>query len=414
MNERLSYFDYLTYSWKRIEEDDSLNPYHRALYWAIFRRWNQNFFKEFEASKDDLMKLAGIKAENTYFTLISDLVTAQYICFQKGKNHHQKSIINVTTSKATTLNHEGVNATTASNEGVDNSTTAFVTPLNGEGVDDFTTAPNEGVDNFTTAPNEGVLYNIDSDILSSSSTKEEDKTSSVGIENNNTLKIRKNACEEILQENSENENSENENSKNQNPKCINFNNGNVTDTPFEEVEPSEHSEPKESGSKEPAPKEPEEPKEPRTEDPKPKKEAKKGTTFIDSDIGTLETLTDYIKNESRHPEADPRHYFGAVSDWRDKNTGMPPVRLNWKLVINQFFRNDLSRFGKINTPQNNGTTTFNTRFNKPSHQLNPTDLERAFNQLAQLDADLAAHQSGIAGTTDSQGNAVPPRKFYNF
>ena len=484
MNERVSYFDYLTYAWKRLESDTLLNTYHRALYWAIFHRWNQNFFKEFEHSRQKLMDGSGIRSQTTYFNTLNDLVKFRYITYEQGLNQHQKSLITVVTTEdyykgfitnaeviedsatpsyeqaevsATPSGGQASNGATPPDElagkinkpnfnilsqlatpDIDFSTSyikatkVLATPSDGQATNSATPSggqaiisatpsggqatnsatPSDGQAIISATPSDGVALYIVSDSLSSSSTKELNKTSSTSIENNNILKNKKNACEKISEENPENENFT-ENSENINPE-----DSHVTDNPCEvsenetpQTEDSQTEDPKIEDSENDDPQiedsqiedsqiedsqtedsEIEDPKndDPKKEDPKkkvprtkvpkkPREVLPKGFTFIESDIGTLAALTDYIKNESVYPDADASYYFGAISDWRDKNTALPPVRLNWKLVVNQFFRSDIARFGKVTTSQ------FNNTYGKSNSTIRDQQLQA---QLVDIDKQL--------------------------
>ena len=115
----INYFSFVSSAWKRLESCQDLSPSHRALFWAIVHRWNQNYFKEFEANRFDLMKLAGIKSEKTYFNILSELENGNWIKYNKGSNHKQKSSIAVI---STYVNNTEVEPTYVKSTEVENPT----------------------------------------------------------------------------------------------------------------------------------------------------------------------------------------------------------------------------------------------------------------------------------------------------
>lgn len=137
------------------------------------------------------------------------------------------------------------------------------------------------------------------------------------------------------------------------------------------------------------------------------------TTFLESELGTLEAVADYIKNESNFPHASPQFYFNGVKDWRDKATGLEPKRLNWKLVVNQFFRNDIARHGRVIT-ENNGNFSNVPNKRSSNSQTDPAELERAANKLLASRAAQSVSQAGFGSRGGHENDAIPNGAVYDF
>lgn len=137
------------------------------------------------------------------------------------------------------------------------------------------------------------------------------------------------------------------------------------------------------------------------------------TSFLESEIGTLEAIADYIKNESNFPHASPSWYFNGVKDWRDKATGLEPKRQNWKLVVNQFFRNDIARHGRVIT-ENNGSFSNVSNKRSSNSQADPAELERTANKLLASRAAQSVSQAGFGSDRGHENDAIPNGKVHDF
>jgi hypothetical protein len=100
---------------------------------------------------------------------------------------------------------------------------------------------------------------------------------------------------------------------------------------------------------------------------KPKKP--KDCTFLDSEIGTIETFKFYVQN-SEYPDADINFYFRSMRDWIDRKTGKPPTRSNWKLVFNTFIRNSIA-----NSNSNDYVRSSNSSSNRDTQKLQTEFVE---------------------------------------
>jgi hypothetical protein len=272
----MKYFDFINIAFQKLESSPEISPVHRALFWGIVHRWNQNFFKPFEANRFDLMKLSGIKSEKTYFGVIADLANADFIKYTKGNNGKSKSTIEVDSVKFTYVESTYVESTYVENTEVEDSTYVNFTEVEQSYL---------GKDYLTP------IY--DTDILSSDTT----------IENTTDNKIESRNI--IIEEKSEKKISKN-----------------------------------------------------------PEKKIKKDCTFLDSEIGSIDTFSFYVQN-SEYPDADINFWFGSLRDWIDNKTGKPPSRANWKLVFNTFIRNAIHRHGDY---KKNG----NFNYNKSKTELQNT------------------------------------------
>ncbi len=144
-----------------------------------------------------------------------------------------------------------------------------------------------------------------------------------------------------------------------------------------------------------------------------KSRRKLDTTFLESEVGNFEAFCDYVK-QSAYPHANPKFYFESVSDWRDKATGLEPKRQNWKLVVNQFFRNDIARNGRVVTEQNNGGNSNLQNNRNRSNQTDPAELEKSVSKLLASRAAQSVGQTEFGTNRGHEDDAVPDGAVYDF
>lgn len=77
-------------------EIEGFTPVHIALYNAIFQTWNSTGFKvQFDAYRDELMKLALIRGTATYHKTLEEIIDAGLIEYHSNKSIHKASYIKV-------------------------------------------------------------------------------------------------------------------------------------------------------------------------------------------------------------------------------------------------------------------------------------------------------------------------------
>jgi hypothetical protein len=65
---------------QRISLDDKLKPGHVSLLLTLFNFWiTNNFKKEYQISRSQLMRMAHIQSKATYHKIISELIDLDYI-----------------------------------------------------------------------------------------------------------------------------------------------------------------------------------------------------------------------------------------------------------------------------------------------------------------------------------------------
>ena len=102
-----------------------------------------------------------------------------------------------------------------------------------------------------------------------------------------------------------------------------------------------------------------------------------------------------------------------MSEWRDKATGQEPKRANWKLVVNQFFRNDISRNGRVVTHTNHDSINSPQNRNRYSN-IQPAELEKSVNNILEQRAALANNQAGFGANRGDEASIVPDGKVFEF
>lgn len=91
----------------RLYEDDRLNPSHVSVYFALFKYWNLNRFKNpFSVARCEIMKLAKIKSPNTYSKCIKELDKWEYLSYSASTNPFKGSLFSLIdfTSSTSALN----------------------------------------------------------------------------------------------------------------------------------------------------------------------------------------------------------------------------------------------------------------------------------------------------------------------
>ena len=76
----MNYIKHQTGLFERFAEDERITPFHISLYFALFRFWNRNRFRNpFPISREEVMHLAHIGSVNTYTKCIKQLHEWGYI-----------------------------------------------------------------------------------------------------------------------------------------------------------------------------------------------------------------------------------------------------------------------------------------------------------------------------------------------
>ena len=76
----MNYIKHQTGLFERFAEDERITPFHISLYFALFRFWNRNRFRNpFPISREEVMHIAHIGSVNTYTKCIKQLHEWGYI-----------------------------------------------------------------------------------------------------------------------------------------------------------------------------------------------------------------------------------------------------------------------------------------------------------------------------------------------
>lgn len=88
----MNYIRHLSAVFEKIDTEPQLSPYHISLYLALFRIWNQNYFKNpISVARDELMRLAKIGSISTYTRSLKDLHRLEFIRYEPSTNRHRAS-----------------------------------------------------------------------------------------------------------------------------------------------------------------------------------------------------------------------------------------------------------------------------------------------------------------------------------
>jgi len=72
---------------------DTINYTHIALYVSLFRMWNLSFFvNPFSPSRDEIMRYAGIKSNESYYKIIKELHALDLIRYYPSKSKFERSL----------------------------------------------------------------------------------------------------------------------------------------------------------------------------------------------------------------------------------------------------------------------------------------------------------------------------------
>jgi hypothetical protein len=90
----MNYIIQLSAAFEKMDAETRITPFHIALYLALFRRWNLNFFKNpVSVSRDELMRTSKIGSVNTYTKCLKELDRFGFIKYEPSYNPHRGSLI---------------------------------------------------------------------------------------------------------------------------------------------------------------------------------------------------------------------------------------------------------------------------------------------------------------------------------
>ena len=90
----MNYILHLSAAFEKMDAETRITPFHIALYLALFRRWNLNFFKNpVSVSRDELMRTSKIGSVNTYTKCLKELDRFGSIKYEPSYNPHRGSLI---------------------------------------------------------------------------------------------------------------------------------------------------------------------------------------------------------------------------------------------------------------------------------------------------------------------------------
>ncbi len=138
-----NYFEEYQKAWAYLAQNDSLKATHRALFWAIFHKWNEAFFNPFNVRKEELMQLSGIASLATYFSTLEDL--REIVKYEKGTSKHRPSTLEITVPNFST-----VKSTVLKSSVLKNSTVKGSTVLKNSTVHIYSNTDIENTDNTNT------------------------------------------------------------------------------------------------------------------------------------------------------------------------------------------------------------------------------------------------------------------------
>ncbi|MBK8516099.1 MAG: hypothetical protein IPL55_07355 [Saprospiraceae bacterium] len=94
----INYFRHQDQFYEIVKSVDSINFTHIALYQALFRRWNLNFFNNpFHTDRETLMAMSGIKSKSAYYKVLRELESFDLLRYYPSTSMYVKSLFCLST-----------------------------------------------------------------------------------------------------------------------------------------------------------------------------------------------------------------------------------------------------------------------------------------------------------------------------
>ena len=286
----------------KIVNDSRLTSHHVSLYLALFTKYLEEGV-EFEICPQQVMKQAKIRTRETYGHCLNQLNNWGYLVYSPGTNQHLKSKVKFViqenhtgNNSAVQENHTGNNSAIQENHTGNNSATQENHIGNHSAIQETHTG-----NNFAIQENHTGRFNNSTDYQQDNSTTQKNRQTKTAP----NPKIPSSSSSLM--------------------KSININLVNSIDDVVAENDVP-RSKLKISNADHP---------------------------FTKSPYFDWPTFQAALSNSNRHQNVDLRFYYDALSDWRDRTSGLPPLRSDWLRTARVFMRNDAQnqKLALVNEPQ---------------------------------------------------------------
>ena len=94
----INYFRHQDQFYEIVKSVDAINYTHIALYQALFRRWNLNYFNNpFHTDRETLMAMSGIKSKSAYYKVLRELESFDLLRYFPSTSVYVKSLFCLST-----------------------------------------------------------------------------------------------------------------------------------------------------------------------------------------------------------------------------------------------------------------------------------------------------------------------------